>query len=95
MKITNAGSGSISGLSHSQEASQLGQASRGESGHSGSGGDQVHLSNLGAQLGVSGSSAARAAKVAHLTAAVSSGRYHVNASSVSASIIHEHTKTGV
>jgi len=49
--------------------------------------DQVQLSNLSANL--STNSPGLAAKLAHLTAAVGGGTYHVDAQAVSASILNE------
>jgi hypothetical protein len=96
MKITNTNGGSVSGLNQSPEVTQPGQAGRAGSGGTGSGVDHVQLSSLGAQLGVSGGGSPEgAARLAHLTATVSSRRYPINASAVSASIVQEHTKSGI
>ena len=94
MKITNTNSGSVSGLGQSPEVTQPGQAGR--VGSDGGGVDHVQLSSLGAQLGVSGNGSPEgAARLAHLTATVSVGRYPVNASAVSASLVQEHIKSGI
>jgi len=96
MQITNTNGGSVSGLGPSQEVTRSGTAGQARTSESAGGGDQVQLSSLGAHLGASGSvSADHSAKLAQLTAAVSGGSYRVDASAVSASLIQEHSKSGV
>ncbi|HEY6393426.1 MAG TPA: flagellar biosynthesis anti-sigma factor FlgM [Bryobacteraceae bacterium] len=53
--------------------------------------DQIQLSILGAHLSAAqGNSAVQLEKLSHLTAAVGSGAYRVDAQQVSASIIADH-----
>jgi flagellar biosynthesis anti-sigma factor FlgM len=83
MKISDPSSGPVSGVSQAS-----GRASNRPSGteRRSSTGDQIELSQLGAQLSESNSSE-RGAKISDLAAAVSGGRYQVDANAVSDNII--------
>lgn len=86
MKISDSNSGPVSGVS--QAGGRAGSRPSGTERCTPTG-DQIQLSQLGAHLSESNSSE-HSAKISELAAAVSGGRYNVDAKAVSADII-QHT----
>ena len=89
MKINHTITTSTSALGN-QEAAASGTASRAKPTSSGSKSDRLQLSNIGAHLSALRSGSDQSSAVAELGAAVSSGRYHVDAQLVSHKLIEEH-----
>ena len=96
MKINDPNSARASGLAQSRALTPGGETSGQRASAVRSRPDQVQLSNLSGYLAASESdSPEQAARVSHLTAAVSNGSYLVDVHAVSAKIIQESMRPGV
>ena len=88
MKINDSSNNGVSGLNRTQESGSSSQVSLSRSSSS-SRGDQVALSSLSSALNLQPSNSPQnSAKLAQLSAAVSTGGYHVDAPALSNSIIN-------